>query len=76
MLYARPRTAIVSQRMPATGTTDVLTPMERSGIPLLRTKGPIHVLEFVFSSLFFSSPLSYSEFLEDISDSYLGAAKK
>jgi|SRR5271157_728048 len=39
MLYAwaRPRTVMVSQRMPAPGTADTLTPLERSGIPLLRT---------------------------------------
>ena len=39
MLYAwaRPRTVIVSQRMPVPGTIDALTSLERSGIPLLRT---------------------------------------
>jgi len=46
MLYAwaRPRTVMVSQRPPAPGTTDALTPLERSGIPLLRTwqRGAIH----------------------------------
>ena len=46
MLYnwAKPRTVMVSQRMPAPGTSDALTPLERSGIPLLRTwqSGAIH----------------------------------
>jgi len=39
MLYAwaKPRAVVVSQRRPAPGTTDALTPVERSGIPLLRT---------------------------------------
>jgi competence protein ComEC len=39
MLYswARPQSVVVSQRMPAPGTTDALTPLEQSGIPLLRT---------------------------------------
>ena len=39
MLYswAGPRTVMVSQRMPVPGTNDALTPLERSGIPLLRT---------------------------------------
>jgi hypothetical protein len=39
MLYAwaQPRTVVVSQRMPTFGTTDALTPLERSGILLLRT---------------------------------------
>ena len=35
--WARPKAVIVSQRMPAPGTSDALTPLERSGIPLLRT---------------------------------------
>src|SRR5271165_5974074 len=35
--WARPRAVIVSQRMPAVGSNDALTPLERSGIPLLRT---------------------------------------
>jgi hypothetical protein len=35
--WAQPRQVIVSQRMPATGTSDALAPLERSGIPLLRT---------------------------------------
>jgi competence protein ComEC len=47
MLYnwAKPRTVMVSQRMPATGTNDALTPLERSGIPLLRTwqRGAVHI---------------------------------
>jgi competence protein ComEC len=46
MLYAwaRPRTVVVSQRMPAQGTNDALTALERSGIPLLRTwqRGAVH----------------------------------
>jgi competence protein ComEC len=46
MLYAwaRPRTVVVSQRPTAPGTTDALTPLERSDIPLLRTwqRGAIH----------------------------------
>ena len=46
MLYAwaRPRTVMVSQRMPALGSSDSLTPLERSGIPLLRTwqRGAVH----------------------------------
>jgi hypothetical protein len=39
MLYnwARPRTIVVSQRMPAVGTSDALTPLEWNGIALLRT---------------------------------------
>jgi hypothetical protein len=39
MLYnwARPRTVVVSQRMPAVGTSDALTPLEWNGIALLRT---------------------------------------
>jgi len=45
-LYAwtRARAVVVSQRMPAPGTTDALTPLERSGIPLLRTwqRGAVH----------------------------------
>ena len=46
MLYnwARPRIVMVRQRMPAPGTNDALTPLERSGIPLLRTwqRGAVH----------------------------------
>ncbi len=46
MLYtwARPRAVIVSQRMPAPGTTDALTPLELGGIPLLRNwqRGAVH----------------------------------
>jgi hypothetical protein len=46
MLYdsAKPRTVIVSQRMTAPGTIDALSPLERSGIPLLCTwqPGAIH----------------------------------
>lgn len=39
MLYewARPRAVMVSQRMPVAGTNDALAPLERGGIPLLRT---------------------------------------
>ena len=42
--WAKPRTVVVSQRMPVLGTTDALTPLERSGIPLLRTwqRGAVH----------------------------------
>jgi competence protein ComEC len=42
--WARPRTVIVSQRMPAPGTSDALAPLERSGIPVLRTwqRGAVH----------------------------------
>ena len=42
--WAQPRAVIVSQRMPAPGTSDALTPLERSGIPLLRTwqRGAVH----------------------------------
>src|SRR5271157_2378419 len=42
--WARPRTVMVGQRPPAAGTTDALTPLERSGIPLLRTwqRGAVH----------------------------------
>ncbi|WP_165226387.1 ComEC/Rec2 family competence protein [Aquisphaera insulae] len=47
MLYtwARPKTVMVSQRMPTQGTRDALTPIERNGIPFLRTwqRGAIHV---------------------------------
>src|SRR5271157_1232207 len=46
MLYAwaRPRTVVVSQRLPAPGMTDALTPLERAGTPVLRTwqRGAIH----------------------------------
>ena len=46
MLYAwaRPRTVVLSQRMPAVGSGDALTPLERNGIPLLRTwqRGAVH----------------------------------
>jgi competence protein ComEC len=46
MLYewARPRTVIVSQRMPTQGTSDAFRPIERGGIPLLRTwqRGAVH----------------------------------
>jgi competence protein ComEC len=44
--WARPRTIVVSQRMPAAGTADALAPLERSGIPLLRTwqRGAVHFL--------------------------------
>ncbi len=35
--WARPRTLVVSQHPLASGATDVLAPMERAGIPLLRT---------------------------------------
>ncbi|MGA2700107.1 MAG: alpha/beta fold hydrolase [Isosphaeraceae bacterium] len=43
--WARPRTVVVSQRPPAPGTTDALTPLERAGTPLLRTwqRGAIHI---------------------------------
>jgi competence protein ComEC len=45
-LYDRawPRAVAVSQRMPTFASTDALTPLERSGIPLLRTWqcGAIH----------------------------------
>ena len=42
--WASPRAVVVSQRPPAPGTTDALTPLERSGIPLLRTwqRGAVH----------------------------------
>ncbi len=42
--WARPRAVVVSQRPPAPGTTDALTPLERAGTPLLRTpkRGAIH----------------------------------
>ena len=42
--WARPRTVVVSQRPPAPGTTDALTPLERAGTPVLRTwqRGTIH----------------------------------
>ena len=42
--WARPRTVVVSQRPPAPGTTDTLTPLERAGTPVLRTwqRGAIH----------------------------------
>jgi competence protein ComEC len=42
--WARPRAIVVSQRMLASGATDALTPLERSGIPLLRTwqRGAVH----------------------------------
>jgi competence protein ComEC len=46
MLYdwARPRNVVVSQRMPTFGTTDVLSPLERIGMPVLRTwqRGAVH----------------------------------
>jgi competence protein ComEC len=46
MLYnwAKPRTVMVSQRMPAAGSSEALAPLERSGIPLLRTwqRGAVH----------------------------------
>jgi hypothetical protein len=46
MLYnlARPRAVVVSQRTADLGATDALTPLERSGIPLLRTRqrGAVH----------------------------------
>jgi competence protein ComEC len=36
--WDRPCTVVVvSQRIPVLGTTDALTPLERRGIPLLRT---------------------------------------
>ena len=42
--WARPRTVVVSQRPPAPGTTDALTPLKRAGTPVLRTwqRGAIH----------------------------------
>ncbi len=42
--WAKPRAVVVSQRMPAPGTSDALMPLERSGIPLLRTwqRGAVH----------------------------------
>ncbi len=42
--WARPRTVMVSQRPTSPGTSDALTPLERSGIPLLRTwqLGAVH----------------------------------
>jgi competence protein ComEC len=42
--WARPRAVIVSQRTPSPGTTDALAPLERGGIPLLRTwqRGAVH----------------------------------
>jgi competence protein ComEC len=42
--WARPQAVVVSQRMPAPGTNDALTALERSGIPLLRTwqRGAVH----------------------------------
>ncbi|MGC8643530.1 MAG: ComEC/Rec2 family competence protein, partial [Isosphaeraceae bacterium] len=42
--WAKPRTVMVSQRMPSPGTNDALMPLERSGIPLLRTwqRGAVH----------------------------------
>src|SRR5271166_6800280 len=42
--WARPRSVVVSQRPPAPGTTDALTPLERAGTPVLRTwqRGAIH----------------------------------
>jgi competence protein ComEC len=47
MLYdwASPGMVVVSQRMPAPGTNDALTLLERRGIPLLRTwqRGAIHL---------------------------------
>jgi competence protein ComEC len=35
--WARPKAVVVSQRSPTFGSTDALTPLERSGIPLVRT---------------------------------------
>ncbi len=35
--WARPRAVVVSQRMPAPGTSDALTPLEGAGTPLRRT---------------------------------------
>ena len=42
--WARPRAVVVSQRPSVSGTTDALSPVERGGIPLLRTwqHGAIH----------------------------------
>jgi competence protein ComEC len=42
--WARPWTVVVSQRPTPPGTSDALTPLERSGIPLLRTwqRGAVH----------------------------------
>jgi competence protein ComEC len=42
--WARPRAVVVSQRPSVSGTTDALSPVERGGIPLLRTwqRGAIH----------------------------------
>jgi competence protein ComEC len=42
--WARPKVVAVSQRTPAIGTTDALAPLERAGIPLLRTweRGAVH----------------------------------
>jgi hypothetical protein len=42
--WARPKAVIVSQRPPPPGTSDSLAPIERSGIPVLRTwqRGAVH----------------------------------
>jgi competence protein ComEC len=42
--WARPRAVVVSQRMPARGTTDALAPLERGGVSVLRTwqGGAVH----------------------------------
>jgi competence protein ComEC len=42
--WAKSRTVMVGQRLPTPGTNDALTPLERSGIPLLRTwqRGAVH----------------------------------
>ncbi len=42
--WAKPRAVVVSQRPSVSGTTDALSPVERGGIPLLRTweRGAIH----------------------------------
>lgn len=46
MLYdwASPSTVVISQRRPAPGTADALMPLERNGLPLLRTwrRGAVH----------------------------------
>ena len=51
--WARPHADVVSPRPPAPGTNDALTPLERSGIPLLCTwkrravhfrSGPDHII--------------------------------
>ena len=42
--WAKPLAVVVSQRQPPVGSADALTPLNRSGIPLLRTwqRGAVH----------------------------------